>query len=53
MRPIFKHTAPFLLAVALAAPALITGCAAHVRYHDAGYGDYHAWNNNEVAYHNG
>ena len=53
MRPIFKHTAAFLLAVTLAAPMLITGCAAHVRYYDAGYGDYHTWDHNEVVYYNG
>jgi len=30
----------------------MTGCAAHVRYYDAGYGDYHTWDHHEVVYYN-
>ncbi len=52
MRSILKNTAPYLLAAVLAAPVLTTGCAAHVRYYDAGYGDYHTWNGGEVVYYN-
>lgn len=40
----------FVLAVALASPVVISGCAEHVRVYDAEYGDYHDWNHQEVVY---
>ncbi|MGA7091041.1 MAG: hypothetical protein WBX12_10200 [Candidatus Acidiferrales bacterium] len=39
-----------LLSVAMAGPAMLGGCAEHVRVYDAYYGDYHPWNHGEVVY---
>lgn len=39
-----------LLSVAMAGPAMLGGCAEHVRVYDAYYGDYHPWNRGEVVY---
>ena len=50
MRSLFRQVGSLVLAAAVASPALLTGCAAHVRYYDAGYNDYHAWDHNEVVY---
>jgi hypothetical protein len=50
MRWISRNAAPLLLAVALASPVIITGCAEHARYYDASYNDYHTWNHSEVVY---
>jgi hypothetical protein len=36
-----------VLGAALAAPLLASGCAAHVRYYDDYYADYHTWNDGE------
>ena len=52
MRSLLKYSSSSLLAVVLAVPLLVAGCATHVRYYDAGYGDYHTWNNGEVVYYN-
>jgi hypothetical protein len=52
MRSLYRQFAPVLLAVALAAPVVITGCAAHVRYYDPYYNDYHGWDHREVVYYN-
>jgi hypothetical protein len=42
----------FLVAVAVASPVVVAGCAGHarVRVYDPYYGDYHAWNDNEVVF---
>jgi hypothetical protein len=40
-----------LLAAAISAPALVTGCSARVRVYDPYYHDYHYWNG-EVVYYN-
>jgi hypothetical protein len=50
MRLLLRNAAPLLLAVALASPVLIGGCAEHVRYYDADHADYHTWNHGEVVY---
>jgi len=45
-----------LLAIALALPVMITGCAAHVgvgyRVYDPYYSDYHVWDDHEVGFYN-
>jgi hypothetical protein len=50
MRSLFRQVGPFVLAAAVTCPVLLAGCAAHVRYYDAGYNDYHVWDRNEVVY---
>jgi hypothetical protein len=50
MRSLLRQVGPLVLAAAVACPVLLTGCAAHVRYYDAGYSDYHVWDRNEVVY---
>ena len=54
MRFLFRHLASALLAVALASPALITGCATRVstgyRIHDGYYNDDHIWDDNEIVF---
>jgi hypothetical protein len=52
MRSILKYSSSSLLAVVLAVPLLVAGCATRVRYYDAGYGDYHTWNSGEAVYYN-
>lgn len=41
-----------IIAFALLAPALLTGCAEHatVRVYDPYYSDYHVWNSGEIGY---
>jgi len=51
MRFLMKSFARVLLATAIAAPTLATGCAAHVGVYDPYYHDYHNWNG-EVVYYN-
>jgi hypothetical protein len=52
MRPINKYLGSFLLAAAIAAPIVITGCEAQARYYDEDHHDYHHWNRGEDrAYH--
>ena len=46
-----KSLATILLAAAIGAPVLVTGCAARVRIYDPYYHDYHDWNG-EVVYYN-
>jgi hypothetical protein len=43
-----RTIARLVLASALLAPVLFTGCAAHVRYYDEYGGDYHVWNDYEA-----
>ena len=54
MRTFLRPFVSFLLAAALAAPIVITGCAARVEtgytYHDNYYNDDHVWDANEVAF---
>ena len=50
MRSILKCTSTLLLAAAISAPALMTGCAARVRVYDPYYHDYHNWNGETVYY---
>jgi hypothetical protein len=53
MRNFHRRFASLLLAGAtLAAPVVITGCAARVdyTYHDPYYNDDHIWNHDEVVY---
>jgi hypothetical protein len=40
------------MAVAVASPIVVAGCAEHttVRVYDPYYGDYYAWNDNEVVF---
>ena len=38
-----------VISFALAAPAVMTGCATH-RVYDPAYNDYHVWNDQEVVY---
>jgi hypothetical protein len=38
-----------VIAFALSAPAVVTGCATH-RVYDPAYSDYHVWNGQEVVY---
>lgn len=54
MRTGYRWLGSLLLAGAIAAPVMITGCAAHASYrvYDPGYHDYHTWNNGEVVYYN-
>ncbi len=52
MRFSLRNVAPLFLAMALAGPVLISGCAEHPRYYDAYYTDYHTWNHGEVVYYN-
>ncbi len=49
-----KHVRAALLMAASAAPALITGCSAHVGYrvYDPYYSDYHVWGPRETVYYN-
>jgi len=51
MRFELKSFATLLLAAAIGAPALVTGCAVHARVYDPYYHDYHGWNG-EVVYYN-
>jgi hypothetical protein len=37
-----------VISFALAAPAVVTGCATH-RVYDLAYSDYHVWNGQEVV----
>ena len=54
MRTFNRPFISFLLAAALAAPVVVTGCAARVStgytFHDGYYNDDHVWDNNEVAF---
>lgn len=50
MRSIFRSLAPVLLAAAIAAPVLTTGCAVHARIYDPYYHDYHVWATEEPYY---
>ena len=50
MRTGSKWLQVVMLGGVLAAPALVTGCAGHVTYHDAYYNDDHVWNHDEVVY---
>jgi hypothetical protein len=52
MRSSFRSFAVVLLAVALAGPVFISGCAEHTRYYGPYYSDYHTWNSGEVVYYN-
>jgi hypothetical protein len=38
-----------VISFALAAPAVVTGCATH-RVYDRAYNDYHAWNSQEAGF---
>ncbi|HMD07437.1 MAG TPA: hypothetical protein VKH63_07870 [Candidatus Acidoferrum sp.] len=40
---------PLVLAAAMIAPVLASGCAAHTRYYDEYRADYHTWNNGEIG----
>jgi hypothetical protein len=48
----YRYLSTLLLAGAIAAPAMISGCAAHAEYrvYDPYHSDYHAWNHDEVVY---
>jgi hypothetical protein len=50
MSRLSKFVGSLCLAAALVAPVLNTGCAAHVRYYDGYYGDYHTWGPGEDVY---
>lgn len=52
MRPINRWLGLLLMAVAVASPMVVAGCAEHatVRVYDPYYGDYHVWNHDEVVY---
>ena len=50
MRSLCRHFAPLLLAAVLVSPVAMIGCAAHVRYYDPYYHDYHVWDQHEVVY---
>ncbi|HTV60916.1 MAG TPA: hypothetical protein VMJ93_18730 [Verrucomicrobiae bacterium] len=52
MQLLRKCASSLLLAVALAGPIVVGGCAEHasVRVYDPGYGDYHYWNSGEEVY---
>jgi hypothetical protein len=56
MRNFRQPFAALLLTAVVAAPIVITGCAARVStgytVHDNYYNDDHVWDNNEVAYYN-
>jgi hypothetical protein len=39
---------PLILASAMLAPVVLTGCATRVRYYDEYGGDYHTWNDYEI-----
>jgi hypothetical protein len=45
-----RHFRSLMLAAVLISPAVIFGCAEHVRYYDAEYHDYHTWDHNEIVY---
>ncbi|MGC1634973.1 MAG: hypothetical protein WA744_05925 [Candidatus Acidiferrales bacterium] len=42
----------FLMAIAIASPVFVAGCAEHatVRVYDPYYADYHVWDDHEVVY---
>jgi hypothetical protein len=46
-----RRFVPLALALSLASPVVLTGCAARVRVYDPYYHDYHDWNG-EVVYYN-
>jgi hypothetical protein len=50
----YRYLSTLLLAGAITAPAMISGCAAHAEYrvYDPYYSDYHTWNHDEVVYYN-
>ncbi len=50
MRSVFRSLASLLLAVAIAAPVLTTGCEVHARVYDPYYRDYHVWATEEPYY---
>jgi hypothetical protein len=50
MRKLQSWSLAVLMSTAIAAPVLIAGCTAHVRYYDAEYSDYHPWNHDEVVF---
>jgi hypothetical protein len=45
-----NYLGPLVLGAAITAPLLTSGCAAHVRYYDDYYADYHPWNDGEIRY---
>jgi len=52
MRTLSRKFASLVLAVTVAAPLVVTGCAARASYsyYDRDRGDYHRWDNNEVVF---
>lgn len=48
----YKYLCTLLLAGSIAAPVMISGCAARAEYrvYDPYYSDYHIWNHNEIVY---
>jgi hypothetical protein len=48
----YRYLCTLLLAGAIAAPVLISGCAARAEYrvYDPYYSDYHVWNHDEIVY---
>lgn len=47
MQHIPRFMASSLLAATMIVPVVSAGCAARVRYYDAGYRDYHRWDARE------
>jgi hypothetical protein len=43
-----KYLGTLALGAGMLAPMVVSGCAAHVRYYDDYYADYHPWNEGEV-----
>jgi hypothetical protein len=52
MRFLIKNLARLSLAVVLASPVYMTGCAVHARVYDPYYNDYHVWAGETVYYNN-
>jgi hypothetical protein len=45
-----RYLGSMLLAAALVASPVFSGCAARVRYYDEDHRDYHYWNHDEAVY---
>ncbi|HUK23621.1 MAG TPA: hypothetical protein VLV49_03495 [Terriglobales bacterium] len=51
MHRAYRHLGSFILAVAIGAPLMTTGCAVHAyRVYDPDHHDYHRWDHNEEIY---
>jgi hypothetical protein len=53
MRRVHRYISSLILAAALVAPVVNTGCAARVGVYDEWHGDYHHWDDHEEVVYRG